>query len=383
MRRPLRLLFAALALNCLATQTQATNHDAPQRERVETLLRAEMENRGIPGLQAAVVRHGEIVLQYSRGLANVEHSVPVANHTVFPINSGTKAFVGVAIMQLAEDGKLVLAAPAGDYLSDLPSEWKKIPLRHLLTHTSGLPDMLDPVTERFLGGDSEEAAWQRVRGLPMNFAPGEQFRYNQTNYYLLGRIVEQLSGRHFEQFIAERQFRPANMSLTEKSSFSDSYDVVPDSAQSYKLASRDGNTLQDAENLRHMIDEIPVFVRTASGIYSTASETAQWIIALQEGKLLKDVTSRDALWAPGVLKDGSTAGFGDLLNGYALGWPTMVRERHQAVGGIGGGRAAFFVYPDDDLAIVIFTNLAGSNPEMFVDDVAACYLKDLPSSIQK
>jgi tetratricopeptide (TPR) repeat protein len=141
-----------------------------------------------------------------------------------------------------------------------------------------------------------------------------------------------------------------------------------------------GGLWQVSDKLGHAFYELPEFVRTAAGINTTAEEMARWIIALQQGELLKTKTSLATLWTPAVLNNGSPGGFGRLLNGYALGWPTMIRPEHRAVGGIGGGRSAFFVYPDDDRAVVILTNLQGSNPESFIDEVAGYYIPDMRAS---
>src|SRR6185369_1164830 len=109
------------------------------------------------------------------------------NNSVFGIYSCTKAFTGVAIMQLVEDGKLDLAAPVSRYLDGLPVAWQPVTIRQLLTHVSGLPNVLralDPVTYGFPSGANEEAVWTRAKSMPMEFTPGERFSYNQTNYAL-------------------------------------------------------------------------------------------------------------------------------------------------------------------------------------------------------
>ncbi|WP_332368994.1 serine hydrolase domain-containing protein [Spirosoma telluris] len=112
-----------------------------QIDNVETLIRREMQERRIPGLQVAVVQHGNVVLLKSFGVANIQNAVPVSNQSVFMINSCTKAFTGVAIMQLVEEGKVELAAPVSRYLDNLPAPWQPVTIRQLLTHVSGLPDI--------------------------------------------------------------------------------------------------------------------------------------------------------------------------------------------------------------------------------------------------
>src|SRR5262249_36509538 len=129
-----------------------------------------------------------------------------------------------------------------------------------------------------------------------------------------------------------------------------------------------------------VFDDFPPFLRTAAGINTTAEGIARWIIALQVGKLLKQKSSLAALWTPGVLNDGSCGGFGGPLPGYALGWPMTLPPEERALGGIGGGRSAFFVYPDHDLAVVILTNLQGASPHLLAFEVARQYVPSLSPS---
>jgi CubicO group peptidase (beta-lactamase class C family) len=340
---------------------------------VEALLRREMQERRIPGLQVAVVRRGKIVLLKSFGTADIQNSVPVTNRSVFAINSCTKAFTGVAIMQLFEEGKIDLSAPVSGYLDGLPAEWQSVTIRQLLTHVSGLPNILrvlDPQTNGFGSGMDEEAVWAKLKSMPLASRPGERFSYNQTNYALLGKIIDKLSGKPFAQVFREKQFQVAGMTNT---GFGDSRDVIPNMAQTYRYVRNiDGQKLS-ADKLVNNYSEFPPFRRTASGMNSTAEDVAHWIIALQQGKLLKTKGALKTLWTPGVFNNGSPTQ-------WALGWVTKPRSKHSAVIATGGGRAAFFVYPDDDLAVVVLTNLAGAFPEEFIDELAGLYNPEIAES---
>lgn len=340
---------------------------------VEALVRREMRERRIPGLQVAVVRRGKIVLLRSFGVASIQNSIPVTDKSVFPINSCTKAFTGVAIMQLVEEGKVDLSAPVSRYLEGLPAHWQAVTVRQLLTHVSGLPNILnvlDQSTGKLTGRDSEESAWAKVQAMPSEFAAGERFSYNQTNYVLLGKIIDKHSGQPFTRFFGERQFRPAGMANTV---FGDSRDVIPNQTPSYRYVRNiDGRALSE-DKLIFAYSEFPAFRRTASGLNSTAEDIARWLIALQEGKLLKTKAALTTLWTPGEYNNGSPTQ-------WALGWVTKPRPGHRAVIATGGGRAAFFVYPDDDLSVVVLTNLAGSFPEEFVDELAGFYVPEVSAS---
>jgi CubicO group peptidase (beta-lactamase class C family)/Tfp pilus assembly protein PilF len=361
-----RLVAALLAGIALGSGEQVTAQHPrakAQADGIEAFLRRQMERRRIPGLQVAVVRHGKVVLLGAYGLANVEHSVPVTKETVFSINSATKSFTGVAIMQLVEDGKLDLGAPVSKYLDGLPEAWRPVTIRQLLTLTSGIPGIT-------VEGGDEEAAWAKVQTRPMEFAPGERFSYTQTNYLLLGRIIDKLAGQPFTRFIAERQFQAVGMPRT---GFGDSYDVVPHGAQAYTTLRSVRGQYVRTDKLTRRFDEFPPSLRTAAGINTTAEELARWLIALQGGRLLRAKTSLATLWAPVALNNGTPSG-------WALGWPARVRPEHRAVAGIGGMRSAFFVYPDDDLAVVVLTNLSGASPESFIDEVAGYYIPEMHAS---
>jgi CubicO group peptidase (beta-lactamase class C family) len=330
----------------------------PSDSAVVDFIQSEISERQITGLQMVVIQHGKQVLSKTFGVASIQYGLPVRDDTVFSINSATKSFTGVAVMQLLEQGKIDLQAPASRYLDGLPAAWQSITISQLLTHTSGLPDIIDPATSNLLPGGAA-GAWKTVQTLPMESAPGQRFSYNQTNYVVLEKIITLLSGEPFLQFIQHRQFDAVGMP---DSSFGDSLDVIRNKANSYRLAA-DGNTLQN------VIEDFPLYTRAGAGINSNARDLTKWILALQQGRLLKPASLRQ-LWAPTSFADARPAP-------WAIGWPAIRRGEHRAVGGIGGGRSAFYVYPDDDLAIIILTNLAGSQPEQMIDAVAGFYVPEL------
>ncbi|CAN5298558.1 hypothetical protein BH09BAC4_BH09BAC4_16450 [soil metagenome] len=378
-----RLSIVTLALSATLTfsygQIRAvlsTTSGSAQKsvDSLDKFLRDKMSQLSIPGMQVAVVQRGQLVLNKSYGFANLQDSVPVTHKSIFAINSCTKAFTGVAIMQLVEDGKVDLAAPISRYVDDLPTDWQPVTIRQLLTHVSGIPDILrvlSPSTGGLADLGSEEAAWEAVKKRPMDFRTGEQFSYNQTNYVLLGKVIDKLRSKPFAQVFSEQQFQPAGMSNTV---FGDSRDVIPHFAPTYSLkTSLDGHKLSKAK-LTNNYAEFPASRRTASGLNSTAEDMAHWIIALQQGKLLKTKAALNTLWSPGTYNNGSPTQ-------WALGWGlTKFRPKHRAVGMSGGGRSAFLVYPDDDLAVIVLTNLGGSSPENFIEELAGYFNPAIPQS---
>ncbi|MDR6132345.1 serine hydrolase domain-containing protein [Chryseobacterium sp. SORGH_AS_1175] len=366
--RSIRIVFLLLAVSFSKQLTAQSITDS-----IDVFIKGKMAQLNIPGLQLAIIRNGRLDKLENYGFASLEHQVATSSETTFSINSMTKAFVGVAVMQLQEQGKLDVKDPISKYMDDIPDEWKSIRIDQILSNTSGLPNNIDE-KEQVLGDGNEDRNWEMVKKLPIEFRPGEKFSYNQTGYYIIGKIITKLSGQHFTKFIEENQFKACGMTSTR---FGDSSDIIPNNSNSYStLYNDDGKWINDGK-LHNSYAIFPLFFRTATGIISTSGDLAQWLMALQSRKLLKNPSSIDQMFATARLNNGNIGGFNKLTNGYALGWPTVVREEHPAMAPVGGMRSALFLYPQDDLSIIVLTNLQGSNPEWFIDEIAGFYIPDM------
>lgn len=355
-----RHLAAALAILVALTAAplQARAQSQTAAADLDAWAQRQMSLRSIPGMQIAVVKDGRVVYSGAFGLANLQTPVPVTADTVFSINSATKAFTGVEIMRLVEQGQVDLDAPVSTYLADLPPAWRPITVRRLLTHMSGLPDILTP-DGGYVGRD-RATALAALADTPLRSVPGERFAYNQTNYLLLQWIIEQSRGHGFETVVGEDAFAALGMT---HSGFGDSLDLIPGKADSYRF-----NRPTDGQppRLQNVFETFPPFTRAAAGINSSAQDLARWLIALQAGQILKPATL-EALWTQGRFNDGRTGE-------WANGWVVVDRPEHRSVGMNGGGRSAFSVYPDDRVAVIILTNLAGAYPEELTDPVAARFI---------
>ena len=346
---------------------------AQKAEEIREYLLKKMQEHQIPGLQLVIVKNNEIVFSEAFGLANLPFSVAAMKSTVFSINSVGKVFTSTAIMQLVERGKLQLSDPVSKHLKDFPRDWQDITVKQLLSHTSGLPDVEAP--NGLIGGKDIDTAWALLQELPLKNTPGEKFDYISTNYLLLGKVIEQCSGVPFGQFIQKNQWDVAGMSATV---YSNSSDVMGNKSPTYSYYYQDkvSGEYKKGDRLRELHEEFPPALRTDSGVFSNAEEMAQWIVALQTGKLLKNKETLKTMWQPVSLNNGEYGGFGGVFTAYGLGWPVVQREKHHAVAPIGGGRASFFIYPDDDLAIVLLTNLMRNGSYKIIEDVAGFFLED-------
>jgi len=356
--RPYLLCLQAILFVCCAPAFAATLDDANQATRA--FIATTMKERGIPALQVAVVKDGRVVFSDVSGLANVEYQIAATRSTLFPINSATKAFTGVAMMQLVEAGQVDLDAPISTYLQQLPVAWQGIRVRQLLAHTSGLPNIVDG--NGLVGGGSEAQAWQRVEQQPVQAVPGAQFDYNQTNYGLLARIIAQRSGQTYEDHLAAHQFQPLGLRNVR---FGGSYDLVPNAVTTYSFFPRSSDAANAPARLSHWFYDMPHGLWAGGGIQITADELAQWLAALLQHRVLR-ADSLERMWTPERLNDGSA---GD----WAAGWPVSTLQGRRQISSFGGARSAFVVYPEEGLAVVVLTNLVGANPQQFTAKIADFY----------
>jgi len=361
MKNPSLLSFFALILLGFGT-VDAQQKQSPKA--IDVFVAAKMREYGIPGLSIAVVRDGKIIHLKGYGIANLELSAPVTEKTVFSLASITKTFTAILTMALVEDGRLSLDDPISKHLSGLPVIWKPITVGQLLTHTSGIPSFatLDkepcPVGKQFRDYTREDVL-KEVSCFPLDFAPGERFAYGDTNYHLLGMIVERVSGKSFEIFLKERVLGPLDMKDTRNTSY---VDLIPNRASGYSL--RNG-VVKNAD--RFEIDEF------ANGsLISTAVDMANFERAFTTEKVLKRKTL-EQMWTHARLKSG------EIVPQYGLGLgltPFRGRKRMGHTGGGGLGFATSFTYfPAEKVSVVLLSNAdqPGGRVGDLANEIAAMY----------
>jgi CubicO group peptidase (beta-lactamase class C family) len=371
----LRFAVGVMSLALFATCISASPAVPQVSKTVDKLIHKEMDQRKIPGLQIAILQHGRIVYDGAFGVENVTTKTPVTPISLFPINSISKAFTGVAIISLVEAGRLRLDAPVSIYLGGLPSAWKGITIHQLLSHMSGLPEIVNDNVQ-LLGGEGDANAWKEVQKLPLHFSPGSQFEYCQTNFVVLQKIIEKLSGMSYAQFILAHQTEVAGMTSTSVQGGPKLINgLVP--TYTYLRLIIKNSTVVGVEKTKHIMlrhEDMPYLVEGAGGIVSTADDLARWVVALQAQKILKKRSSLNELWAPQKLNNGKYAGLDEVADGYAAGWPIVMRKDHPAYAPEGGERAAMYVYPKDDITVIVLTNLMGGSPQSFIDEIASFYI---------
>jgi len=243
----------------------------------------QMEEKKIPGLSLAVIRNGRVVKEAAYGKASIELNVPVTLDTSFPLASMTKIFTASAVMQLVQEGRISLDEPVIQILPQLPSTWSAVTIRHCLSHTSGLPDVLtDDVNATTVSGD-RDTALAEVAKQPLKPA-GAASVYNQTGYVLLGMIIEKISGISYERFVQSRLFNPGGMKTAQ---FGDAWKIIPGRADLYttldvtadhtKLLMRDGRPVVLTDKiLRYGSKYMPDYMAPAGLLNGSIRDLVSW-----------------------------------------------------------------------------------------------------------
>ncbi len=368
-----RLLFVAV-LVCLtaacgvasaaraiyATQASASAAQMDKSAQVDSLVASLVQGNG-PGLAVMVIEDGKIVHSKGYGLARLDTKEPVGQNTAFDLGSTSKQFTAMAIMLLVGEGKLSYDDPLSKFFPEFPSYAKNITVRHLLNHTSGLRDVINP---RWFRKDYEPTSRELLKMLvseqSAQFKSGERFEYNNSGYVLLSLIVEKASGQSFARFMREKIFKPLGMNST--AIFDETKPKIQHMATSYFL---------EGGSFRPFVTTSDVFLYGAKGVFSTTEDLYKWDQALETGKLVK----------PPALKEAFTSA--RLNNGtntqYGFGWYIVEDNGLRVVehaGGYLGYRAAIRRYPDERATIIVLSNNATVEAAPLARKIAQVYLAE-------
>jgi len=341
-------LSTARLLTLLSSSAAAQGPALP--DNVDRFIRAELARQHIPGMSVAILRADDILLARGYGLANVKQRAPATDSTMYSVGSLTKPFTAAAVVLLSQQGKLELDDPITKYLPEGAKVWSGVTIRHLLTHTSGVPQDTTLDDSR----DYTEAELVRSAAQPLQFTPGDRESYSSTGYSLLGVIIHRVTGKFWGDFVHEQIFQPLGMRSARVNSDPDS---VPNRAAGYYLAD---DTLQTAERVSPSINSM-----ADCCLSFTVRDLAQFAIGRNHAKPL----GQDGLklsWTPVRLNNGGTYPYG-------LGWNIVEQRGYRRIGHSGawsGFHATFQRYPDFDLTVIVLLNLGQANSEGIATSLA-------------
>jgi len=358
---------AVISLFFMGTATAAIDElpDQLQVAKKVDQLFADVGKVDSPGCALGVIRSGELVYSRGYGFSSLEHRVAIdPQRTVFDIGSTSKQFTAAAILLLIREGKLGLDDDLRARLPEMPDYGRKITIRDLLHHTSGLRDYTVLMTmgtgvHEIDYRSAEDAVALITRQKALNFLPGTHFMYSNTNYFLLARIVERASGKQFSQFMQERIFVPLGMENTRVATHFDS--VVPHLASAYKSAASGGFSVF-MTNWEHIGE---------SRVLSTVADLARWDRNFYTQKI-GGKWLIDQMQVKGKRSDG-------VVLGYAGGLFVDRFGGHEAVshaGNTAGYSAELFRLPKKKLSVVILCNNNNEQVSNLARKVAHLYLGD-------
>ncbi len=243
---------------------------------------------GQPGASVLIMKGEEVVFSKSYGLADLQTKDPITSGTLFNLGSISKTFVAYAILMLRDEGKLALDDPLSKYFNDFKNKSiaEKVTIRHLLTHTSGLPDIRNVQADTvFYLTAKDEDNWAPIKQTDsLNFEPGEQYEYSNPAFNALALIIEKVSGMKWQQFIAERIFKPAGMT---SSTITDG--PHPDAGVAHGYYKNGTQWIEDDYG------EEPTFAAAGNGgVWSSADELVRYHQAIQKALFVSPETIRES-----------------------------------------------------------------------------------------
>ena len=350
-----KLIYSSLKLHLLTLITLLffcnLSFSQSINEQLDKLINAYTEYGKFNG-SVLVANQGKVIFKKGYGMANMEWDIPNKSNTKHRLGSITKQFTAMLILQLAAENKLDLHAQISKYLPDYPKETgDKITIHHLLTHTSGIPNYTsfpDFFQNESRNPYTPDEFVKKFEDKPLDFEPGEQFSYSNSGYFLLGVIIEKVTGKSYEQMLNEHIFSPLNMT---DSGYDNHDDILKNRATGYE---KNGNTFV---NSKYLDMTIPY---AAGSLYSTVEDLYKWDQALYTNTILpKDYM--DMYFKPYITAFGN--------NSYAYGWgvgKSPIGKSTDSIytishgGGINGFNTIISRAPSDKSLVVLLNNTGGA-----------------------
>lgn len=324
---------------------------------------SEWDQEGSPGCAVAIYDKDRILFQKGYGTANLEDGTSITPQTVFYIGSVSKQFAAAAIALLTVRGELDLDKPVRHYLPEMPVFDVEPTVRHLVHHTSGIPDLYALLALYDIDLEGVVPFRKMIDIITMqkhlNFEPGSKYLYSNAGYTLLAEIIHRVSGKSLKEYTTQEIFQPLGMGNTH---FHDDRNHKFDHRALSYQPSNDGFELSYLYNFEGV---------GPGGLYSTLGDLLKWNLQLEENKLPDAEGFNDLMRSQGVLSNGETLdyAFALVLNRYK----GLIKEGH--AGSFMGFRAHFQRFPEYKFATSVLCNLGNINPANLSDRIADLYLE--------
>ena len=325
----------------------------------------DLTKAGSPGCALGVYRDGKMVYSKGYGLANLEENVPITPQSVFDIGSTSKQFTATSILLLEKEGKLSIKDDVRKYLPELPDYGQKITILHLLNHTSGLRDYLTLMELAGINTDSvttdEDALQIILRQKALNFAPGSDYLYSNTGFFLLSVIVKRVSGKTLREFAAENIFTPLEMTHTQYRD--DHTSLIANRAMAYD---------EKEKGVGYSMD-VSYFEQTGDGaVHTSVEDLLKWDENFYSAQI-GGIAFLAEIQEQGKLNSGKVL---DYAKGLGIGEYRGLRTVSHG-GSWGGYRAELLRFPEQHFSVACLCNLGSANPTSRAHRVADAYLGSL------
>lgn len=354
------LVVAALLILAISScERKAQN--ASTEVRIDSLFRF-WDKPNSPGAAVAVLRDGKITFSKGYGMANLEYNIPITPQSIFHIASESKQYTAYCMVLLAQEGKLSLDDDIRKHLPWVPDFGKKITIKHLIHHTSGLRDQwqLFAIAGQELDDVIRQSEVVKLveRQKELNFEPGSRHMYCNTGYSLMAEIVKSVSGKTLREYADEKIFKPLGMTNTH---FHDNNEEITPN-RTYSYDSTGGKLLNAPLNYATV---------GATSLFTTVEDETKWLnnyaIAQVGGQ-----NAIDQMYEQGILTDGTKLSYA-----FAIAIDSIRGYKRIGHGGADAGYRSYAMrVPETGLGVVVFSNLGGFDPRTLATKVAALYLPD-------
>lgn len=336
-------------------------HAYGQQSSIDSFIQSNIKEFKIPAVSVAVIDNGKIVYLKTYGKANLEYNIPNTKESAFQLASSTKLISATALMTLVQSGQLDLNEKVRYYLPQLPVSWEDMKVMDLVSHQSGIADLLG-LKYSF---NSIQAAVDTAIARPLDFPPGTKTVYAGGDYAIVMQLVEKITGLSFQQFLEQAVLKKLGMNHTrfnnmEQDFIYRTYDTIPYAATVYKW---------DNERKQQRIFSMmfPSWTYPAGGLFSSIQDLCRWVIALDKFTLLK-AEYEERMWTATKLRDGKTSPFG-------VGWIVADHNGELATGHSGGPALSDIVrLPKRKITAIVLTNQLELRPFLTMK-VLDLYLK--------
>lgn len=338
--------------------------DVTIQDQIDAIIENAIDETQLVGASVGVMRHNEVILARGYGYADINNKVEATEQTVYRIGSITKQFTALAIMILVEQGKLKLNDIMLDYLPNYPQRDHKVTIDQLLNHTSGIKSYTD--IEKFWEISERDLSRQEIVDLfssePVEFSPSENYQYNNSGYYLLGLIIENVSGMSYADFLKANVWQPLEMF--------DTY-YLGKTKPIKNIATGYDHKDNEFVLARPLGMDNPF---SGGSLGSSILDLLKWQTALNENQLISR-QSYNKMIEPGLLKNGKQTTYG-----YGFFMSNLNGHRKIEHGGtINGFRAQLSAYPDDGLTVTVLCNL-NSAPQAQLESQISRLMLGIPEN---